>query len=937
VSGASNIGSRLAMAATNIKVMKTFLISDPRPIRPILGGAILIALLGGAIHLGAQTGPFGSTNWPPTVSATATVDYGIFDPNAAFTTPAGWNNSLSQAGGGDQPFATITVDGLTGDQETGNYVNIADSNFSVWTNVPVLDILLQVYGNSALYNADGSPIDTSWLEGTVPNNILTVNATGTPLGENNDQWNWLLLEITNPICAATGQRYVGYIPPGANGGSQFSGVNSGTLRIQDLTGAGLIVRAVAIGTQGAFGTSNQVNVFAAPPACPTEPDVNLASININTGTTNYLTVLNNGNQTVTYKTQVGPATDQRTAVQANNTYMNFGIVSNYLGYPCNFPRTMKVCVEFYDDPALAGASFGPGAYATDDTGDTNTYSGPMYTLTGSGQWLRVAFVVPNVDLQGVNTAPLTGGPLLTFSGGFPFIDLVELGIYRVTPNALAGQDPDPTFYLDPMICTTNYANYAELDLQNGITNGIGVGSSGGDQFMAWELAGPANDQRLSERPDQGDNNIQFAILNDVFGPTYQDNARVAQVLTYYDDPTMVGATLYPQVYSSWVNGVNTYLFPNHAQVAVTLTGSGKWLDAYFELPNVNFNGVNQGPQSLVRYETTPATAGDPTSGYIHVTRVRYAVIRPCGPYAGVNVLETNKPMADFGNTVAGFQDDFTSATMNTNWVGLGAGSNNYMQVNGLLKIFANQSDPNHLVYAAPGYSNDVLEVLARMRIVAFQTNDACRGGIGVGIGTNSHGMNFHFRDLASETPAPHMKMLDDLRAWGPTTLTNAWVNNTWYWLRLRQQPKMDGTNTVFAKIWLADWATPEPASWQLFWADSSLTQTPKYLGGFAGLTAASNGGIAQSEVSYILIKAAGLPNITVSVAATAPAMQAPFFLNPAITYAPSDVTVNWFGPGSLVAAPVVTGPWTNVVSTTNSYVMPTKLSPSEFYRLSYPQ
>jgi hypothetical protein len=38
-----------------------------------------------------------------------------------------------------------------------------------------------------------------------------------------------------------------------------------------------------------------------------------------------------------------------------------------------------------------------------------------------------------------------------------------------------------------------------------------------------------------------------------------------------------------------------------------------------------------------------------------------------------------------------------------------------------------------------------------------------------------------------------------------------------------------------------------------------------------------------------------------------------------------------------VAAPLVTGPWTNVVSTTNSYVMPVKLSPSEFFRLLYPQ
>jgi hypothetical protein len=902
-----------------------------------------MALLGGAIHLEAQKiGPFGPNDWPPTVDPNATVNYGIFDPSANFTTESAWNDTVSQAGGGDQTFGTITLAGLTGDQETGSYVNFADSNFSVWTNTPVLDILLQVYGNGALYTSAGSPINTGWLEGTVPNNIISENAGPTPLGLENNQWNWLLLEIANPICSATGQRYVGYVPPGANGGSQFSGVNNGTLRIQNVSG--LIVRAVAIGPQGAFGTSNQVNVFAPPVACQAEPDVNLAFIDINAGVTNNLTILNNGDQTVAYKSNIGPATDKRKAVQATGTYMNFGILSNYLGAPCNLPRPMKVCVEFYDDPALAGAIFGPDMYASDNSGDTATYTGPMYTLQGSGQWLRLSFVVPNVDLAGINTTPLTGGPRLTFSGGFPFIDRAELGVYRTGTNLLAGLDPDPTFYLDPTICTTNYANYAELDLQNGVTNNIGVGGSGGDQLMVVELAGPANDQRLSERPDSGDNNIQFAILNQAFGPSYQDNARVAQVLTYYDDPAMVGATLYPQVYSSWVNGVNTYLFPVHNQVAVTLTGSGKWLDAYFELDNANFNGVNQGPQSLVRYETTPATAGDPTTGYIHVTRVRYAVIRPCGPYAGVNVLQTNKPISDFGDTVTGYQDNFTSATMNTNWVGVGASSNSYMQVNGLLKVFANQSDPNHLVYMAPGYSNNVQEVLARMRIVAFQEADACRGGIGVCIGTNATGtenytgMNLHFRDDINagnlEGPVRHMKLLDDLRAWGPTTFTNSWTNNTWYWLRLRQQSKMDGTNTVFGKVWPADWATPEPTSWQLLWADSAL-KTPEHTG-FAGLTAASSGGIAQSEVSYVLIKAAGLPSIQVSVAATPPAMQEPFFLNPAITYAAGDATVNWFGPGSLVAAPVVTGPWTNVVSTTNTYVKPTKLAPTEFFRLLFP-
>jgi hypothetical protein len=84
----------------------------------------------------------------------------------------------------------------------------------------------------------------------------------------------------------------------------------------------------------------------------------------------------------------------------------------------------------------------------------------------------------------------------------PYIDRVELGLFRSGTNALAGLDPDPTYFVNPLICSTNYAYYAELDLQNGITNSLDVGSSGGDQQMAVELAGPTLDQRLSLRPDR---------------------------------------------------------------------------------------------------------------------------------------------------------------------------------------------------------------------------------------------------------------------------------------------------------------------------------------------------------------------------------------------------------------------------------------------------
>jgi hypothetical protein len=85
-----------------------------------------------------------------------------------------------------------------------------------------------------------------------------------------------------------------------------------------------------------------------------------------------------------------------------------------------------------------------------------------------------------------------------------------------------------------------------------------------------------------------------------------------------------------------------------------------WRDAYFELPNVNFNGVNQGPQSLVRFQTTPANAADPTTGYVHVSRVRYDVVRPCGPNQGINVFQTLQVTNPSGNAQVGW---FGTATL----------------------------------------------------------------------------------------------------------------------------------------------------------------------------------------------------------------------------------------------------------------------------------
>jgi len=154
----------------------------------------------------AQTGPFSPSDWPPTINSNAAVDYVIIDPNATFSTPAGWNGVLTLANGGDEAYSGITLDGLFGDQATSSFINIADPNYTMFSNVSVIDILVQVYGNSSLYNADTSGKNVGFLEGQL-NYLTTASAGVVPPGAQNALWNWMLFEVTNSIDPLT-QRFL---------------------------------------------------------------------------------------------------------------------------------------------------------------------------------------------------------------------------------------------------------------------------------------------------------------------------------------------------------------------------------------------------------------------------------------------------------------------------------------------------------------------------------------------------------------------------------------------------------------------------------------------------------------------------------------------------------------------------------------------------------
>ncbi len=153
---------------------------------------------------------------------------------------------------------------------------------------------------------------------------------------------------------------------------------------------------------------------------------------------------------------------------------------------------------------------------------------------------------------------------------------------------------------------------------------------------------------------------------------------------------MVGARLYPWPYSTLKSGLQGITFPNQLtgvnvfgtpySYREVLTGSGKWKVAYFELPNVNFAGVNQGPQSVARFQTDPATNGVPASGYIHITRARYDVVRPCGTYQGVNMFQSLKIKNVVTNVNVGW---FGQATLQSE-LGLTGGWSDVLSVTNVL-------------------------------------------------------------------------------------------------------------------------------------------------------------------------------------------------------------------------------------------------------------
>jgi len=292
---------------------------------------------------------------------------------------------------------------------------------------------------------------------------------------------------------------------------------------------------------------------------------------------------------------------------------------------------------------------------------------------------------------------------------------------------------------------------------------------------------------------------------------------------------------------------------------------------------------------------------------------------------------------EFGTTVVGFQDDFTEATMNTNWViysADGGGALNIpvpadltsldFQSNGNLYIGAPPSgdnyNPVHIVYAPPTpYNSTNQEVLSRIMVTSFLPSGAAIAGVSVCTQTNNaRGISWLFANnsVSGSAPilGPSVTLLDDYVAWGPNT-NYAWNLNTWYWMRLSQvASSTPGTANAYAKFWLADGATPEPAAWQETWEYTTGGNLERGADdqGYAGFDTASSGGFCSFQVSYVLIEAAGLSNVLVSAGSMFPFSAPSLYVTQT---SPGSLSLQWTGSGTLQTAPALTGPWSDVVAT----------------------
>jgi hypothetical protein len=225
---------------------------------------IVAALVTLGASSSSRKGPFSPDAWPPTMDSSKIVHFIDLDGKLLPPSPR-WSGNLKILTGGDHATEKTQAGGRDCVRIAMFKFNTADDQYPVWAKEHSIDILLQVWGDSALLDKDGNPRDFNFLTGTLPEPIA-VDGGVIPPEANNGRWNWVLCRISNGLRHMDGGRLIGTIhpkakaDPGIAGVSVNSGQNGGTIRLDGLPG--VKVRVVAFGQHGAFGEPDQVNHFS---------------------------------------------------------------------------------------------------------------------------------------------------------------------------------------------------------------------------------------------------------------------------------------------------------------------------------------------------------------------------------------------------------------------------------------------------------------------------------------------------------------------------------------------------------------------------------------------------------------------------------------------------------------------------------------------------
>ena len=238
---------------------------------------------------------------------------------------ANFKETLSVLNGGDQANEDVT---LAGKQLKSNDSIHEFCRFRIHylPDVPVIDVLVLYFANAESINTD-----VGFLLGIVGNQK---GYSGGPLESLADQYQWHVFRVDNSEKRAGNTAAIDPLPTG----SDFGGVNGGTIRFENVTN--LTVRAVAFGPEGAFGDPAKINQITTVEFNP-DNYPNVAEWNPSKGIKNGVDIYREttGDQVVVESDNIGPAGDKRKAAKPADQYMNWEILNQFFG-PTSQPSTV---------------------------------------------------------------------------------------------------------------------------------------------------------------------------------------------------------------------------------------------------------------------------------------------------------------------------------------------------------------------------------------------------------------------------------------------------------------------------------------------------------------------------------------------------------------------------------------------------------------------